>query len=457
MADRILSGSAGLDLVLGGGLLRNATNLIIGRPGSGKTILAQQYLFRNTTVERPGLYFSTVSEPLDRMLRFAEGLSFFDRRAIGRSVFFEDLSPALHANGLTGAADHLGAQLLERRPALVVIDSFKALRPYAATEEEYRRFLHTLAAQSLGSAMTSFWVGEYGEEDGAAAPEAAVADAILLLSSQTREGREMRIMRVVKLRGSGFRSGQHVYRISPQGLEVYARFADPVDGDSYDLERGVTASGVPGLDEILGGFPVGCSTLVLGPAGVGKTVLGLHFILGGAARGEPGVIATLQENPSQLERTARGFGMTLNVPGVTVLYETPVDLYLDQWVHELLDCVERTGARRVVVDSMDGLIWSASDAVTFREAIYSLAQRLSRAGVALLMTQETPDLFGAARTFGDGFIHVADNVLLMNFVNQGGLWTRAVTVLKSRGQSHSSAEAPFRIIDRGMELVPGGE
>ena len=128
MTDRLASGSHRLDTVLGGGILSNSINLVMGRPGTGKTILAQQYLFHNATIERPALYLSTVSEPLEKILRYGQSLTFFDTVAVGSSVIYEDLGQVLNDGGLEGVLKQVIALLRQRRPALLVIDSFKALR-----------------------------------------------------------------------------------------------------------------------------------------------------------------------------------------------------------------------------------------------------------------------------------------------------------------------------------------
>ena len=145
------------------------------------------------------------------------------------------------------------------------------------------------------------------------------------------------------------------------------------------------------------GYAPGSSTLVAGPSGIGKTLMGLHFIFSGAANGEPGVIASLQENPIQLQRVARGFGWSLDNERVAVMYRSPNDVYIDEWVYELLELIEATGAKRVMIDSLSDLQYATPDPIRFREFIYSLTQRLSRAGVSPIMTSEIPDLFHAGR------------------------------------------------------------
>jgi circadian clock protein KaiC len=128
---RVSSGSARVDQVLGGGLIANGINLVIGSPGCGKTILCEQYVFHNAAVERPALYLSTVSEPLDKMLRYGESLDYFDTSAIGSRVIYEDLGRHLNDGGLPAVLERVTTLLRERRPGIVVIDSFKALRDYA--------------------------------------------------------------------------------------------------------------------------------------------------------------------------------------------------------------------------------------------------------------------------------------------------------------------------------------
>ena len=112
MSDRLLSGHEPLDAVLGGGLPANAISIIMGLPGTGKTIIAQQYVFQNGRPDRPVVYFSTVSEPLEKIVRFGQDLDFFDRAEVGRSVFYEDLGATVSNDGLGGVteADHDGAQ-----------------------------------------------------------------------------------------------------------------------------------------------------------------------------------------------------------------------------------------------------------------------------------------------------------------------------------------------------------
>ena len=158
MDDRLLSGSGRLDAILGGGLPGNAIHLIAGAPGSGKTILAEQYAFANATVERPAVYLSTVSEPLDKLVRFGQTLEFFDVASVGERVFYESLGEDLEEGGLPRTLERLRAVLRERHPGILIIDSFKALAAYAATHRDFRSFLFELAADTTAVAGSSFWL-----------------------------------------------------------------------------------------------------------------------------------------------------------------------------------------------------------------------------------------------------------------------------------------------------------
>ena len=222
MTERLSSGSARLDDVLGGGLPANAINLVIGPPGSGKTILAEQYLFHNATEDRPGLFLSTVSEPFDKVLRYGESLSFFDRR---RDRLTGVLRRPRQRPGRRTASPvwsiRSTACLKEFQPGLIVIDSFKAISAFAADEAEFRRFLHDLAGRLTAVAANSFWIGEYQRRATTEAAEFAVADAIIAMDTKRTAERETRVLQVLKLRGSGFMSGEHAYRVTASGISVF--------------------------------------------------------------------------------------------------------------------------------------------------------------------------------------------------------------------------------------------
>jgi circadian clock protein KaiC len=451
--ERLSTGNVRLDEVLGGGLVLDAITLVVGAPGTGKTILAEQCLFANATPQRPGLYLSTVSEPLDKLLRYGQSLEFFDVGQLGRSVFYDDLGDAVHHDGLSGVLDRVDALMKLQQPGVVVIDSFKALHAFAEHDAAFRRFLHDLAGRLSVLAVSSLWVGEYELAEATNSPEFAVADAVIGLETRRSAERTIRYLSVRKLRGSDFLSGDHVYRITAGGLVVFPRLADrPADTAFKEVGERVS-TGIAALDESLeDGYWSGSTTLIAGPSGAGKSLMGLHFVFAGAAHQEPGVFVTLQESRAQLARVVDRFGWTIDDPNVTVLDRSPVDLYVDELVYDMLDHVHRLGARRLVIDSLNDLIVAAPDTMRLRELLYSLVQRCARLGVSLMFTYETMELFRITRLNELGMSHVADNVVLLQHVQHGSQMRRALTVLKSRGSVNSAVISEFKISADGITL-----
>ena len=435
---------------------------MIGVPGSGKTILSQQYAFHNATVEHPALYLSTVTEPMDKIIRYGQSLDFFDTAAIrARRVIYEDLGDLLTKGGLGGDNHEVLGEILEAidrflkdlRPGMVVIDSFKGFHAFAKSENEFRLFLHGLIQRLTATATTSIWNAPYTREQAQEVAEFAAADGVISLEIQRREGRELRVLQVLKLRGSGFLSGEHAYRISTAGLDVFPRLADDQDFSSYELSTSRAATGVPALDKMLGdGYWEGSSTLICGPSGVGKTLMGLHFIFQGARTGQPGIHATFQETENQLARIVKGFGWSIEDEGVHVLSRSVVDMYIDQWVYELLDLIEKTGSKRVVIDSLVDLMVTAGDPLRFREWMYSLVQRCARRGISLMMIVEVPELFQLRKISEQGVSHLADNVVLLQYVPDGSRLARAITVLKTRAAIHEPVAHRYEITASGLVL-----
>ncbi|HKW08040.1 MAG TPA: ATPase domain-containing protein [Candidatus Dormibacteraeota bacterium] len=453
--DRISTGSRRLDEVLDGGLLPNAINLITGVPGSGKTILSQQIAFHNATKERPAMYLSTLSEPMDKLLRYGQSLSFFDRSAIqdGRLIY-EDVGKKLGAGGLTDVPAEIDRLLKDRQPALLVIDSFRGFKAMSHDLAAYRQFLYDIVGRLTASAVTAVWNAPYSRAQVLEEAEAAVADSIISFDLKHVAERELRVVQVLKMRGSGYRSGEHVYRLSQDGVEVFPRLADPKSATPYVMSESHTPTGIAALDQLLedGGYWAGASTVVAGPSGIGKTLMGLHFVFRGAELGEPGVLATFQETEAQLGRLVRSFGWSLDNPDVHVMSRGVVDLNIDEWVYDLMETTEKVKAKRIVVDSLLDVMIAAGDEIRFREWMFSLTQRFTRSGISLMLIVEVAELFQLDRVAEYGITHLADNVILLQYVQDGPELLRALTVLKTRAMRHQRTVRRYEITKDGFEL-----
>jgi circadian clock protein KaiC len=450
--DRIPSGRTSLDAVLGGGLPANSIALLAGAPGSGKTILAQQFAFTNGTAERPALIVTTVSEPLDKVVRFGQGLEFFDPSAVGTRVIYESVADVLVGSGLHAVMDRIVVLLTTLRPSLLVIDSFHALGAFA-TDLELRRFLAELTQRLAATAVTSIWLVERSDNV-LDAPEAAAADAIIRLSAVRTGQRTLRFLEVLKVRGSGFLSGTHAYRLGPAGIEVFARLADPVDASAplgTSPER--ISLGSDQLDAMIdGGVWPGTSTLIVGPSGAGKTILGLDFLSRAAAAGHVGVLATLQESRTQMNRALWGEGRAAFEARIAFHHRSPVDIYIDEWVAEVFELIDRLGAEVLVIDSLSDLRLASPDDKRFEEFVYSLSQRLSRRHVTTLMTLETAPVFGMAQIAGSSLSNLADNLILLAYVAADGEVQRVIHVLKSRASGHDPAIRSLEISGTGLSI-----
>lgn len=455
--NRVSTGSQALDSILGGGFPENSINILMGLPGTGKTILAEKVIFSNATPERPALYLSTVSEPLDKMLRYLQEFDYFDPDMIGDAIMYQDMSEVLREGGLSGFADAVIGLLKEHCPSFIVIDSFKALHAFSDSDGDFRRVLTRLMTALSSMATTSFLVGEYSNSEVSSLPEFAVADAVVELVLNKVGVKDARYLRVIKERGSEFFTGEHAFKITASGIDVFPRLVTPSAAIAYDIVHERFNTGVQVLDAmVVDGFWKGASTVAFGPPGCGKTLLGLHFIFKGIEMGEKAVIATMQENPTQLHRIVSGFGWDLqkaiDTGMLDLFYVSSVDIYIDEFVSQVNDRALRLGAQRVMIDSLNDLEASAPSALRFREFMYSFVQSMASQGVSLFMTSEVKDLFESSIRTEFGISHMSDNVVLMHYLRQTSEIARAISVIKSRGSYHDPGIRRFEITSAGIAI-----
>jgi len=464
--ERIPTHVPNLDEILNGGLPQNSTLLISGVLGSGKTVLANQIAYGNATPENKALMITTISEPMAKIIRFTQEFSFFDQEKVGTAVVYEDIGPRLLEGNGEKALAHVTELVMKQQPALLIIDSFKAIHDVAESPASLRRALYRFAASLSTLSCTTLLVGEYKSGDVVNSPEATVVDGIIELSNRPIDLRDYRSLRVRKLRGSDYRSGEHAFHITSDGIIVFPRFVTPPTPVSYVVSQERAATGIPGLDDLLyGGLLRGTTTLVAGDPGVGKTVTALHFLLNGARQGEKGAYISFQEDPNQLAQIARNFGFDLErlqAQGmVEMFYTSPVELDVDEHVLKIVKTIERIDARRVVIDSIrDFEAGTRRDEDRYFNYVYSLVQWFKNEGITAMLTAEISQMFGNELTLtGRGLSHIADNVFLMRYMPTKAEVRRAITVLSTRGSAHSKEVREYLISEkegpRVGDLMPG--
>jgi circadian clock protein KaiC len=437
------------------GIPLRSLNVIGGGPGTGKTVLALQMLFANASPENRAIYFTTISEPTIKFLAYLQDFSFYDREKMFSSILVRDIGEAIQTQPLPQVIMNINDAIKEESARLVVIDSFKAISDIVPQAEQLRIFAYNLAVNLVSSMCTAFLVGEYTYEDIVAVPVFAIADGIVNLSFRAEGLNRQRYLEVHKVRGRPFVQGLHPFSISPSGITIYPRIRTPEHFEEYAVGTGRASTGLPSLDEMLdGGLPEGSATMVAGGAGTGKTLMGLHFITSGAECGEPGVIVTFQENPAQLREIARAFGWDLRgleeQGKIAHLYHSPVEIQPDIHTALVKEAVEQIGARRVLIDSLKDLEIATSDKVRFKDYVYSLVNELKRRSVTTLLTNEISELFGSFALSEFGVSFIADNVILLRYVEMGGRMGRALSVLKVRGSQHDKDIREFEITEQGL-------
>lgn len=453
---KIATGSPGLDEVLFGGIPVNTITVVMGAPGTGKTIFAEQLAFANASPESPALYLTTLSEPLEKFISHGQHYNFFDAVKVGESVVYEDLGLMLREVGVSKLAEVVTELLATYTPKLVFIDSFKALNELLITPMEQRTVIYDLASVLSSYDCTSFLVGEYSNEMMTTLPEFAIADVVLHMVKYATNVREQRFLKVEKLRGSDSIPGMHAFSITADGLQVYPRLVSPPIPASYTERLERVKTGVPGLDQMIGdGFWRGSTTLVAGPTGSGKTILGLHFITQGALMGEQGLYVGLQENPTQLSRTMQGFkwkpNELMNGGGFELMYRSPVEIQLDSIAFEIFKRVRQGTVKRIVIDALGDLERSTIDRQRFADFIYSLTQWFTTQGVTCLMMFELMNLFEVKGISDQEISNMSDNIILLRFSSDKEM-ERTIRVIKTRGSAHDNQERTLKITRKGLEI-----
>ncbi len=457
------SGERGLDDILGGGIPEFSFNIIAGTPGCGKTTLAHQILFANATAKKPALYFTVLGEPAMKMLRYQQQYSFFDEAKLGKAIRFINLAEVVMEKDLNAVFEEIARQVAAVGPSLVVVDSFRTVVRRAmisAGELEMQVFVQRLAQFLTGWEATTFLVGEYVPDEVRDNPVFTIADGLIWLSQVAERNSVVRKLQIMKLRGQESVPGLHTIRISGEGLQAFSRTLGLVGKRALPARRRRLSMGIPELDKMLGGGLLeGDSLLIAGPSGAGKSALATQFIDEGLRHGETGIIAVFEERPNGYAERAAGFGLNFKTPleqgKLEILYLRPLDLSVDETMQELLEAIERVGAKRLVIDSLAGfeMALAPSFRADFRESLYRMIGALTGAGITVLSTVEVEDTFTAMPFSHYAISFLTDDIIRLRYVEIDGQLRKVLIVVKMRGGNHSKDIREYVITDKGVVVI----
>jgi circadian clock protein KaiC len=461
---KLPTGVRGLDEILGGGIPEFSFNILAGTPGCGKTTLAHQIAFANATPKKPALYFTVLGEPPIKMLRYQQQYSFFDQAKVGKAVRFINLSDVVVEQDLDAVLEEIIRQVTMAGPSIVVVDSFRTVVRKAvasANELEMQSFVQRLAQFLTSWEATTFLVGEYVPDEIRDNPVFTVADGLIWLSQLTERNSVVRKLQIFKLRGQASVPGLHTFRIGDEGMQAFSRTLGLGSRKAVPAAaRRRLSMGIAELDKMMdGGLIQGDSLLIAGPSGTGKSALATQFIAAGLHHKEPAILALFEERPPGYVDRAGELGMQFKAPiakgMLEILYLRPLDLSVDQITQEILDAVDRVGAKRLVIDSLVGFEMALAPGfrADFRESLYRMIVALTSAGVTILTTVEVEDSFTALQFSHYTVSFLTDDIIRLRYVEIDGQLRKVLVVIKMRGGNHSKDIREYVITDKGVVVI----
>ncbi|WP_371265941.1 ATPase domain-containing protein [Pseudomonas sp. NFR16] len=454
---RLHSGIEGLDELLKGGFVSGSSYIIQGRPGSGKTILANQIGFHHATNGGRVLFATLLAEPHERLFQFLSTLSFFDKDKIGDQIQFVSAFDTMENDGLEEVVKLLRREIVRQKSTVMILDGLLNARSKAESALNTKRFISELQGHAAFAGCTVFFLTSSQLDDGS--PEHTMVDGVLELGEELVGSRSVRRIKLRKTRGSGAISGSHECEITEDGLVVYPRLESTVTCSALrDSDRlSIVPSGLPTLDPMIGGGLVGSSvTLLLGPSGAGKTSFGLNF-LGQSTAEAPGLLFGFYESPQRLRLKAAAFGLNLEAMeqsgALHVVWRSVTTELVDKLAIDLLRLVEQKSIKRLFIDSLGGMARAAADKTRILDLFTALMGELRARGVTVLASWEVRSLLGnEIDAPAPDLSGIVDNLLLIRFAQEPMQITRQLSILKIRDNAYDPSILELALGAQGMNV-----
>jgi circadian clock protein KaiC len=461
----IKTGISGLDEVFLGGVRQNNIILVEGGPGTGKTSLGLEFIYRGAReYGDPGLIISFELAP-EKLLRDASGFG-WDFAPLEKEGKLKIIytTPLVILEELQSPGGVLSTVIKEMGVKRLLIDGLTPLRISGDVMDRrpFRENLHPLVESLQRYGVTAVLTNEIsaaitGEDAGN--HERFVCDTILNLSTHAQRRQMYRTLEVTKSRGQDYITGKHTLKIiANNGVRIFRRAQSrPKRYRDQDTSTDRLSTGVPGFDALFGGGMLKSSiTLSVGISGTGKTLFASSFLLEGCRRGEKGLLVTLDEHPQQLVRNADSVGLKMkeavHSEGIIIQYDSPLELELDVHYDEIIKVIEAHGITRVVLDSLAAYESASRDEVV--DFLYALASYLKDRGITAIFNYESPELLGVSQISETiKFSHLVDNIVLLNYVEISTRIRRAITVPKARGSANIQITREFQITPNGLFLL----
>ena len=461
----ISSGIAGFDQVLGGGFTPHRFYMVQGVPGSGKTTLALQFLMEGVRRGESVLYV-TLSETEEEIRSIAlshgwtlEGVQILEVVPSEDSLSPEEQYTVFQPDEveLSETTKAILSEVDARRPTRVAFDSLSELRLLTGSPLRYRRQMLGMKQYFSGRRCTVIVLDDLTATDDDPQLQSIAHGIIELAQSTPLYGSERRHLRVVKYRGTRFVGGFHDFRIRTGGLEVFPRLV--ATQPRRVAEAGTLVSGVPALDELLGGgLERGTSTLLSGAPGTGKSTIAAQFALFAAAAGEKAALYLFDESIATLSKRLLGMGVDIS-PLVSsghlaVEQVDPAELAAGEFIHRVSQCAVKGGASVIVIDSLNGFVNAMPHDKLLSVQLHELLTFLGACGVSSILVNVQRGLIGTSMESPVDASYLADTVLLLRYFESRGSVRSAISVLKKRSGRHERSIREFEITSNGLHVGP---